>query len=76
LVSQGGAWYTYTDFDPDTGEVIEDYKFQAKDFADMLEDNPKLRESMYQEICRETIMRYRSNELDYDNTEIETEDEG
>lgn len=76
LVSQGGAWYTYDDVNPETGEVIEEYKFQAKDFADLLENNPELRESVYQQICKETIMRYRSNELDYDNTEIETEDEG
>jgi recombination protein RecA len=29
IVSQAGAWYTYQDVDPNTGEVLDEYKFQS-----------------------------------------------
>lgn len=75
LVKQSGAWYTYTEVDIETGEVGEDHKFQAKDFNELLENNPLLRENMYGRICDAVIMRYRSDEVDIDNTEIEETDE-
>lgn len=75
LVKTAGAWYTYTEVDIETGEVGEDHKFQAKDFNEMLENNPLLRENMYGRICDAVIMRYRSDEVDIDNTEIEETDE-
>jgi recombination protein RecA len=74
LISQAGAWYTYTETD-ENGEIIKDHKFQAKDFVDFLESNPEVRQKIYDNICDETIMRYRSHELDIDNTEIEATDE-
>jgi recombination protein RecA len=75
LVNQSGAWYTYTSVDTETGEVGEEHKFQAKDFPELLENNEELKENMYQQMCNEVIMTYRSSELDIDNTTIETEDE-
>jgi recombination protein RecA len=74
IVKQSGAWYTYTQTD-ENGEVVEDHKFQTKDFTELMESNTELRESIYREICDSVIMQYRSTELDIDNTEIEASDE-
>jgi recombination protein RecA len=75
LVKQSGAWYVYEEVDVETGEVGEEYKFQAKDFSKLLEDNPLLKENMYNQICNHVIMKYRSDEMDIDNTQIEETDE-
>lgn len=74
IVKQSGAWYTYTQTD-ENGEVVEEHKFQTKDFTELMESNTVLRESIYREICDSVIMQYRSTELDIDNTEIEASDE-
>lgn len=74
IVKQSGAWYTYTQTD-ENGEVVEEHKFQTKDFTELMESNTELRESIYREICDSVIMQYRSTELDIDNTEIEASDE-
>jgi recombination protein RecA len=74
IIKQSGAWYTYTQTD-ENGEVVEDHKFQAKDFTELMESNTELRDSIYNEICDAVIMQYRSTELDIDNTEIEASDE-
>jgi len=54
LVKQSGAWYTYVD--KETGEEI---KFQAKNFEELLAEQPELKESIYKEICDEYIMSYK-----------------
>ena len=68
LVSQSGAWYTYVD--KETGEEL---KFQAKNFEDLLQDRPELKETIYKEICNSYIMAYKesSKESNIDNIELE-----
>jgi len=68
LVKQGGAWYEYVD--TETGEV---HKFQSKDFIPLMDENDELREQIYKKICEETILQYKSNTLDIDSMEIDTE---
>ena len=67
LVTQSGAWYTYVD--KETGEEI---KFQAKNWEDILEERPELKESIYNEICNSYIMAYKqsSEEANIDNVEV------
>lgn len=55
LIKQAGAWYAYVD--PDTGEET---KFQSKDFAKFLEENPTRKELLYNQICDSLIMKYQS----------------
>jgi len=54
LVSQSGAWYSWTD--KRTGEVI---KFQSKEFVEKIMSNPELYEIIYDEIADKVIMKYK-----------------
>ena len=67
LVNQSGAWYTYVD--TETGEEI---KFQAKNFEEMMESRPQLKETIYQKICDTYIMSYKesSAQSNIDNVEL------
>jgi len=58
LVTQAGAWYTYQDVDLQTGEVLEEIKFQSKDFMEKVADNPQVRDRLYQRICDSYIFKY------------------
>jgi len=60
LVSQAGAWYTYQDVDLETGEVLDEVKFQSKDFMEKVADNPAIRERLYQRICDAYIFKYQA----------------
>ena len=72
LVSQAGAWYTYTD--TATGEEI---KFQSKDFQGKLLDQPGMRDQIYNAICDKYILNYRAGEdFGVDDIIIDTEFEG
>jgi recombination protein RecA len=72
LVTQAGAWYTYTN--TDTGEII---KFQSKDFQKKLIDDPEMKEQVYRTICEKYIINYKAGEhFGVDDIEIETEFEG
>jgi recombination protein RecA len=72
LVTQAGAWYTYTN--TDTGEII---KFQSKDFQSKLMDDPEMKEQVYRTICEKYIINYKAGEhFGVDDIEIETEFEG
>jgi len=72
LVTQAGAWYTYTN--SDTGEII---KFQSKDFQTKLMDDPEMKEQVYRTICEKYIINYKAGEhFGVDDIEIETEFEG
>ena len=68
LVKQAGAWYTY--IDTETGEEL---KFQSKDFIELMDDRDDVREQIYKKICEESILQYKSDTLDIDNMEIDTE---
>ena len=57
LVKQAGAWYTYEDIDVNTGEVFKEFKFQSKDFFEVIED-AEIRERLYNRICNEYIFKY------------------
>ena len=72
LVSQSGAWYTYTN--TDTGEII---KFQSKDFKSKLIDDPTTKEQVYKTICEKYILNYKAGEdFGIDDIEVQTEFEG
>jgi hypothetical protein len=67
LVAQAGAWYTYTDVD--TGEI---FKFQSKDWIELMNDRDDVREQIYKRICEATILQYKKSSLDLDNLEVDT----
>ena len=69
----GGSWYTLPHIDTETGEVIKEYKFQSKDFEDLMNENPELKEFCYQQICEACILKYDSQELGIDDV-TETEE--
>jgi recombination protein RecA len=72
LVTQAGAWYTYTD--TSTGEEI---KFQSKDFQGKLLDQPGMRDQIYNVICDKYILNYRAGaDFGVDDIIIDTEFEG
>ena len=72
LVTQAGAWYTYTNIE--TGEVI---KFQSKDFKSKLIDDPEMKAQVYKTICDKYILNYRAgDDFGIDDIEIETEFSG
>jgi len=72
LVSQAGAWYTYTN--TDTGEII---KFQSKDFKSKLIDDVAVKEQVYKTICEKYILNYKAGEdFGVDDIEVETEFDG
>jgi recombination protein RecA len=70
MVKQTGAWYTY--IDTESGEEV---KFQAKEFAKLLEDNVELREQLYAKICEVSVVKYKKKgELDELDPDELTED--
>ena len=71
LVKQAGAWYAYVDT-----ETGEEFKFQSKDFIPLMGTNTELREQIYKKICEETILQYKSDTLDIDAMEIDTQGPG
>lgn len=72
LVTQAGAWYTYTDMS--TGEEI---KFQSKDFQTKILDVPGMKDQVYRAICDKYILNYRAGEdFGVDDIVIETEFDG
>ena len=68
LVKQAGAWYTYVE--TETGEEL---KFQSKDFILLMDDIVDVREQIYKKICESTILQYKSDTLDIEAMEIDTE---
>ena len=72
LVTQAGAWYTYTD--TNTGEEI---KFQSKDFQSKILDVPGMKDQVYSAICDKYILNYRAGEdFGVDDIVVETEFDG
>lgn len=67
LVKQGGAWYTY--IDTETGEEL---KFQSKDFIELMEAREDLKDQIYNKICAEAILKYRSDNKDTETLKIDT----
>ena len=72
LVTQAGAWYTYTN--TDTGEII---KFQSKDFKSKLMDDPEMKAQVYKTICEKYILNYKAGEdFGIDDIQVQTDFEG
>ena len=67
LLKAGGAWYTIEHADTETGELIKEYKFQSKDFENLLLENPDLKQYCYDRICEACILKYDSKELGVDD---------
>ena len=65
MVTQGGSWYTYVD--TATGEV---HKFLSKDFPDLVEDSEDLSNQIYNRICEQVIMAYKTDDVGIDDIEI------
>jgi hypothetical protein len=62
--------------DKETGEVLEEIKFQSKQFYDKIISNPKYKEIVYNHLCDEMIFKYNINEaLDTDTIIIEEDNE-
>ena len=66
IVTQGGAWYKYVDT-----ETGEEHKFQSKEFPELLKNDPKLEEQIYNKICEATIREYKSASEDVDNLVVD-----
>ena len=73
LLQAGGAWYTIEHCDTDTGELIKEYKFQSKDFENLLLENPDLKQYCYDRICEACILKYDSKQLGVDDV-VETDE--
>ena len=73
IVRVGGSWYTLTEYDKNTGEVLEEHKFQSKDFEELMLTNSKLRQYCYDRICEASILKYDSKELGVDDV-VETDE--
>lgn len=54
LVKRAGAWYTYTDKDG------QEHKFQSTDFPEFLDKDPERKRLIYEDICDNEIMSYRT----------------
>ena len=67
IVKSGGAWYTLTNVDIETGELIKEHKFQSKDYAELMDSNPELKQFCYDRICEACILKYDSKELGIDD---------
>tara|TARA_R100001591_G_scaffold114210_1_gene128303 strand:+ start:1370 stop:2467 length:1098 start_codon:yes stop_codon:yes gene_type:complete len=67
IVKQSGAWYTLPYED-------DDVKFQSKDFEEMLQNNPELKEELYSKICDKLVLKYDTKELGIDDV-VETDGE-
>jgi recombination protein RecA len=60
LVKQSGAWYTLEDMDHETGETFGELKFQSKDFAEKVINNPEAKDRLYKRICDAYIFKYQA----------------
>ena len=65
LVTQAGAWYTYTKVGG--GQV----KFLSKDFQGTLESDPALKDEIYKAICDAYIFKYQSGTIGIDDISID-----
>ncbi len=59
--------------DLETGELIKEYKFQSKDFEELMTSNSELRDYCYNMICKACILQYDSKQLGVDDV-VETDE--
>ena len=62
LVKSGGAWYTLE-------YRKKEYKFQSKDFKELMENNDGLRNHLYKQICEKCILEYQKGNVGIDDIE-------
>ena len=67
LVSAGGAWYTYV------SEDGQSHKFLSKDWQKLLEENPAIKDEVYQKICNALVMEYKTDTIGIDDISISDE---
>lgn len=70
LIKQSGAWYSYVH--TTTGE---EFKFQAKDFPSFLEQDESRKTMLYEQLCQNMIMSYRTTDSENTFSFEETEEE-
>ena len=66
LVKSAGAWYTLT-------YRKKDYKFQSKDFKELMETNDGLRNHLYEKICEKAILEYKTGNVGIDDVQFTKE---
>ena len=66
LLKQAGAWYTLT-------YRKKDYKFQSKDFKELMETNDGLRNHLYEQICEKAILEYKTGNVGIDDVQFTKE---
>ena len=70
LVKQGGAYYTYK---KDDGT---EWKFQSKDFVQIMKNDKVLNEEIYMKICNSVIMKYKDpNSIIVDDAVVDTNED-
>ena len=70
LVKQGGAYYTYK---KDDGT---EWKFQSKDFVQIMKTDKVLNEEIYMKICNSVIMKYKDpNSIIVDDAVVDTNED-
>ena len=70
LVKQGGAYYTYK---KDDGT---EWKFQSKDFVQIMKNDKVLNEEIYMKICDSVIMKYKDpNSIIVDDAVVDTNED-
>jgi|TARA_R100000008_G_scaffold11636_1_gene5878 recombination protein RecA len=62
LVKSGGSWYTLE-------YRKKEYKFQSKDFKELMENNDGLRNHLYKQICEKCILEYQKGKVGIDDIE-------
>ena len=62
LVKSGGSWYTLE-------YRKKEYKFQSKDFKELMETNDGLRNHLYKQICEKCILEYQKGKVGIDDIE-------
>ena len=62
LVKSAGAWYTLE-------YRKKEYKFQSKDFKELMETNDGLRNHLYKQICEKCILEYQKGNVGIDDIE-------
>ncbi len=69
LVKQGGAYYTYKKTDG------SEWKFQSKDFVNIMQSDKELSEEIYLKICDAVIMKYKDpNSQIIEDAVVDTEE--
>lgn len=71
-----GTYWVYDLLSEETGEVIEEWQFQSKDFVERMESDPVMKQAIYKDICNALIMTYTDrNTAPLEDTETDSDGE-